>query len=160
MSFTPLFLIGLRAALCAFLLLAVGVARGERAGPGFQALFDAHGAVMLLIDPDSGRIVDANPAASAFYGYSRDDLRAMNIDQINTFTPEQVAEERQLAARAGRSYFVFRHHLADGSLRTVEAHAQPFDFGDRTLLFSIINDVTPGRLANQGLWHYQSLLEA
>ena len=160
MSFTPLFLIGLRAALCAFLLLAAGVARGERAGPGFQALFDAHGAVMLLIDPDSGRIVDANPAASAFYGYSRDDLRAMNIDQINTFTPEQVAEERQLAARAGRNYFIFRHRLADGSLRTVEAHAQPFDFGDRTLLFSIINDVTPGRLANQGLWHYQSLLEA
>lgn len=160
MTFFHLWRIGLRTALCACLLLSVNVVRGETAGPGFGSVFDGHGAVMLLIDPDFGRIVDANPAASVFYGYSRDDLRAMNIDQIDTFTPEQIAEERQLAARAGRSYFVFRHHLADGSLRTVEAHAQPFVFDGRTLLVSIINDVTPGRLANQGQWHYQSLLEA
>lgn len=83
----------------------------------------------------------------------------MRIDEINSFTPEQVAEERRLAASRGRNYFVFRHRLANGAQKTVEVHSQPFDFGDRRLLLSIINDVTPGRLSNEGLWHYQSLLE-
>ncbi|KAA3654326.1 MAG: diguanylate cyclase [Proteobacteria bacterium] len=159
MSFFHHLLIGLRAAVCAGLLLMACTVRGEGAGPDFQTMFDAHGAVMLLIDPVSGRIVDANPAAAAFYGHSRDALRAMNIEQINTFTPEQVTEERQLAARSGRNYFIFRHRLANDSLRTVEVHSQPFAFGEQTLLLSIIHDITPGRLSNQGLWHYQSMLE-
>ncbi|MBT0963377.1 diguanylate cyclase [Denitromonas sp. IR12] len=50
--------------------------------------------------------------------------------------------------------------MADASLRTVEVHSQPFSFAGRPLLLSIINDITPGRLSDQGLWHYQSLLEA
>ena len=140
-------------------LATLGV-RGAPEAPTFLQVFEAHGAVMLLIAPESGQIVDANPAAVAFYGYPRDTLRAMRIDQINTFTPEQIAEERRLAASRGRNYFIFRHRTADGSLKTVEVHSQPFRFGDRQLLLSIINDVTPGRLSNQGLWHYQNLLEA
>lgn len=140
-------------------LATLGV-RGAPEAPTFLQVFEAHGAVMLLIAPESGQIVDANPAAVAFYGYPRDTLRAMRIDQINTFTPEQIAEERRLAANRGRNYFIFRHRTADGSLKTVEVHSQPFRFGDRQLLLSIINDVTPGRLSNQGLWHYQNLLEA
>lgn len=154
-----LLLTWLRALACVGSLLVIHGARGAEAAPDFQSVFNAHGAVMLLIDPDSGRIVDANAAAAVFYGYARVDLRGMSIDQINIFTPEQVAEERRLAATAGRNYFIFRHRLASGSLRTVEVHAQPFQFSGRTLLLSIIHDVTPGRLSNQGLWHYQSMLE-
>jgi hypothetical protein len=34
----------------------------------FRGLFEKHAAVELLIDPQTGRIVDANEAASQFYG--------------------------------------------------------------------------------------------
>lgn len=159
MSFFRRLLRWLQIAACLGPALAAAGARGAPE-PAFRDVFEAHGAVMLLIAPQSGQIVDANPAAAAFYGYSREALRAMRIDQINTFTPEQIAEERRLAASHGRNYFIFRHRMADASLKTVEVHSQPFHFGDRLLLLSIINDVTPGRLSNQGLWHYQSLLEA
>ncbi|NLA91302.1 MAG: hypothetical protein GX843_06680, partial [Synergistaceae bacterium] len=40
---------------------------------------------MLLIDPDSGAIVDANQAARTFYGYPG--LQGMNIRQINMLPP-------------------------------------------------------------------------
>ncbi|MCZ4303295.1 diguanylate cyclase [Zoogloeaceae bacterium G21618-S1] len=149
----------LRTAIGIALVVMAGLVRGASGGPPFQTIFDAHSAAMLLIEPDSGQIVDANPAAASFYGYSRETLRAMRIDEINSFTPEQVAEERRLAASRGRNYFIFRHRLANGAQKTVEVHSQPFDFGDHRLLLSIINDVTPGRLSNEGLWHYQSLLE-
>ncbi|HQU88093.1 MAG TPA: diguanylate cyclase [Denitromonas sp.] len=152
-------LMWLRAGVFAWIALLSGFASAQAAEPDFRDVFDRHGAVMLLIDPDSGEIADANPAAAAFYGYSRNTLRSMNIDQINSFTPEQIEQELALAARVGRRYFIFRHQLADGSLRTVEVHVKPFRFGDRSLLLSIIHDVTPGRLSNQGLWHYQSRLE-
>ena len=41
----------------------------------FRSMFERHDAAMLLVDPEPGAIVDANPAAAAFYGYSGEDLR-------------------------------------------------------------------------------------
>jgi len=128
--------------------------------PDFRQVFDHHGTVMLLIDPASGQIVDANPAAANFYGHERDVLRSMTIQQINSFSAEQVAAERALAEQEKRNYFIFSHRLAHGELRTVEVYSHPFDFNGRRLLLSTIHDITPGRNLEQGMWQYQQGLEA
>lgn len=128
--------------------------------PDFRQVFDRHGVVMLLIDPTSGQIVDANPAAADFYGRGRDVLKAMRIEQINTFSAGQVAAERALAEKENRNYFIFRHRLANDEVRTVEVYSHPFDFDGRRLLLSMIHDISPGRDRDQGLWHYQERLEA
>lgn len=127
--------------------------------PVFEQFFNDHGVVMLLIDPASGQIVDANPQAMKFYGHRHQDLLAMTIQQINTLTPEQVAAERALAKSEGRHYFLFRHRLADGEIRTVEVHSHPYTIDGRSLLLSIVNDITPGRNLDQAMWHYQQRLE-
>jgi PAS domain S-box-containing protein len=49
----------------------------------FRNLFKKHAAVKLIIDPDNGRIVDANEAAAKFYGWSQEELRQMKISDIN-----------------------------------------------------------------------------
>lgn len=137
-----------------------GLATAATSGPQFKEIFHKSGVVMLLIDPDSGQIVEANRAAENFYGYSAKQLQRMTIQQINTFTEQQVAEERALAQAEGRNYFIFRHRLANGEVRTVEVYAQPYRFNGTDLLLSIINDITPGRHQAQDLWHYQEQLEA
>ena len=138
-------------------ILSVGPAVAERIS--FERVFEEHDVVMLLIEPESGRIVDANPAAAKFYGHARDALQSMTIQQINTFTPEQVAAERRLAETEGRNYFIFRHRLADGEVRTVEVHSRLYPVDGRGLLLSVIKDITPGRHAASDLWHYQQRLE-
>ena len=37
----------------------------------------------LLIDPATGRILDANPAACQFYGYSKEELGARYVTDLN-----------------------------------------------------------------------------
>jgi two-component system, chemotaxis family, sensor kinase Cph1 len=143
----------------AFFVVLTATSHAQTGKPDFDAIFNEHGVVMLLIEPGSGKIVDANPAAARFYGYPQDQLRAMSIQEINTFTPEQVAAERKLAESQGRNYFIFRHRLANNEIRTVEVHSRPFDFDGQKLLFSLINDITPGRHEAQELWHYQQRLE-
>lgn len=128
--------------------------------PDFRQVFENHGAAMLLVDPAAGQIVDANPAAARFYGHGRDALKAMNIQQINTLSAEQVTAERALAESEGRNYFIFRHQLANGEIRTVEVYSHPFSFDGRRLLLSMIHDITAGRNREQGMWHYQERLEA
>jgi diguanylate cyclase (GGDEF)-like protein/PAS domain S-box-containing protein len=142
------------------LLVVTGLASVVAKGPEFEQLFRESGVVMLLVEPDSGRIVAANRSAAEFYGYSIEQLQRMTIQQINAFTPEQVAQERRLAQREGRNHFFFRHRLANGEIRSVEVHSRPYRFNGEDLLFSIVNDITPGRHEAQDLWHYQQQLEA
>lgn len=41
----------------------------------YQSLFENNHVVMLLIDPDTGAVMDANPSACAYYGWSREEIK-------------------------------------------------------------------------------------
>jgi PAS domain S-box-containing protein len=116
-----------------------------------RALFEDNRAVMLLIDPRTGAIVDANPAACAWYGWSRAELLAMRIDQINTLSAAEVRAEMGAARAKEQGVFNFRHRLADGTTHYVEVFSVPIDVHGRTLLYSLIHDVTARELAQQEL---------
>ena len=116
-----------------------------------RSIFENSRSVMLIIDPESTAIVDANPAAAAFYGWPQDHLRTMRLHEINTLSPEQLAEEMRQARLKNRYYFNFKHRLADGSIRDVEVFSGPITSNDRTLLFSIIHDVTERRRMEETL---------
>jgi PAS domain S-box-containing protein len=111
----------------------------------YRSLFHNNHAVMLLIDPQSGQIIDANPAACAFYGYSLAQLNAMRITQINTLPPQQVAQEMERARLGQRWYFNFQHQLASGEIRDVEVYSGPIFVHHRLLLYSIVHDVSERR---------------
>ena len=63
----------------------------------FRQLFENNRSVMLLIEPETGRIVAANHAATDFYGYSLEHLTQMSINDINILPAEAVARERERA---------------------------------------------------------------
>jgi PAS domain S-box-containing protein len=117
----------------------------------FRVLFEGHRAVMLLIEPDSGQILDANAAAARFYGYSREQMQAMRIQQINQLPPDEVAAERRRAAGGGDELFSFPHRLASGEVRIVEVYSTPVEIQGRRTLFSIIHDVTARKQAEEAL---------
>jgi PAS domain S-box-containing protein len=110
-------------------------------------MFENNTAVKLLLDPKDGSIIDANPAAAAFYGWSRDELRRMAITDINILPRAEIEQEMSRAVDEGRHYFHFRHRLASGEIRDVEVYTGPFEVEGRTLLFSVIHDITERRRA-------------
>lgn len=114
----------------------------EESEARFTAIFKQDKSVKLLIDPESGFILDANQAALNFYGYSLDELRDKKISQINTLSEQEVQSEMRRARARNINHFQFRHRLADGSIRDVEVYSSPIILADKTLLFSIIHDVT------------------
>ncbi len=124
------------------------------------ALFNNSHTVMLLVDPSDGRIVDANPAACAFYGYDHRTLTAMTSADINTLPPEALREAMQSALAGRNGMFTFQHRRADGSLRDVEVHSGPVTVNGRTLLFSIIHDITKRRRALEALRESRQLYSA
>jgi PAS domain S-box-containing protein len=109
---------------------------------------DSH-AVQLIVEPESGRILDANPAACHFYGYSLDEMQEKNITDINASPPEEVFEEMARAKSEQRSHFLFRHRLANGELCPVEVYSGPAFSGTRPILFSIVHDISKRKQAEE-----------
>ena len=108
----------------------------------YRSLFENNHAVMLLIDPETAAIKDANPAACLYYGWSREELKKLRIDAINTLTIEEVAAQMNLARSEKRRNFFFKHRRADGGIRDVEVYSGPLTVKGETLLYSIIHDIT------------------
>ncbi len=108
----------------------------------YKELFFNHHAPMLLIDPDTADIKDANPAACFYYGYAHEDMKKMKISDINIFSEEQIFHEMAQAKAENRKYFLFRHRLANGDIRDVEVWSGPVSFHGKKLLYSIIHDIT------------------
>src|SRR5687768_9966475 len=63
----------------------------------YRALFDDYPMPKLLIDPADGAIIQANQAASDFYGYSLDELRSLRIRDLNINPVPQIANDMGLA---------------------------------------------------------------
>lgn len=125
----------------------------------FRLIFEGHSAVMLLIDPHSGKILKANRAAERFYGHSMAKLSEMRIQDINLLSAREVEKERQRAWLEKRNRFIFPHRLAGGECRTVEVHSSPISIDGTPILFSIIHDITERKQAEDALKEAKQSLE-
>lgn len=117
----------------------------------FRSYFWKNKAVMLLIDRDSSLIVDANPAAAAYYGYSLDQLRQMKISNINIMNPEEIKKKMNNAILQNENSFFFTHRLSNGELRQVEVFATPIQIGPYNRILSIIHDITDRKTIEESL---------
>ena len=108
----------------------------------YQTLFTSARAPMLLIDPNGGWIVEANPAALRFYGYDQTAITRLRISDINTLLPSAADTAMASAKTTRQDPLFFSHRLANGEIRQVEVHTGLFRHQNKTLLYSIIHDIT------------------
>lgn len=112
-----------------------------------RALFKDSKVPMLLVDPVSGGVIDANDEAAKYYGYSAEELRSMNITQINDASYEAV-HERLLRIQHGLlERFETSHRTSSGDVRLVEVSASPIDMGGAEGILQIVNDITERKTA-------------
>lgn len=117
-------------------------AKIEESENQFRNLFENHKAVHLLINPENGNIENANHAACEFYGYSLDDLKNMNMSQINTMSPSDLFQAMKNAQTEKQVQFEFIHRLANGTERNVMVYSSLIKSRNKDYLYSIIHDIT------------------
>lgn len=108
----------------------------------YKSLFEDNNSVMLLIEREGGKIWDVNSSASRYYGWSREEMREMNIRQINTLSPEEIKIQMSRASNGEQNKFTFKHRLSNGEVRNVEVFSGPINVDNTELLYSIVHDVT------------------
>jgi len=117
----------------------------------YECFFEDNHSVMLLVEPETGKIKDVNQSATHFYGWSRAEMQKMNISEINTLSPDDVKVEMQKAITDKRRHFFFKHRLANHEIRDVEVFSGPIKFGESTFLYSIVHDISERKIAENSL---------
>ena len=125
----------------------------------YSSLFVNNHSIMLLVEPESGIVVEANPAACSFYGYAYDEIIGMKIAAINLLSGKEIFAEMENAKCEKRNYFDFRHRLASGEVRDVEVYSSPISLHGRQLLYSIIQDVTERKKTEKEKINLESRLQ-
>jgi PAS domain S-box-containing protein len=117
----------------------------------FQSMFYDHAAILLLINPETGEIIEANKAAEQFYGLPFNSEPKLILTDINVSSLEEIKQKMNDAITHHRNYFIFPHKLASGEIRTVEVHSTPIDVRGKKVLFSIIHDITERTVIERAL---------
>jgi len=108
----------------------------------FRSMFESHASPMLLINPDGGKMTNANQAAAQLYGFPVERMRGMSVFEITVDPPEKVFEKIQEILYGSRRPLHCLHRTANGAVRDMEAHMSVIEMGGEKLLFAILHDIT------------------
>lgn len=106
----------------------------------FLSFFRKNRTVMLLNDPDSAEIIDANPAACAFFGYSEGELKSRKITDLDICAgADPCGTEGAAAANDFRLHV--RHCHKTGEVHYLDIFVWPVVFRDKCLTVVVVHDV-------------------
>jgi PAS domain S-box-containing protein len=110
----------------------------------FDAFFLRHPSPAMLYDPATRRIVAANHAAEALYGWTATELCAMSLHDMRPASEasQLEAELDRVAQDDGTHWFDSVHRRKDGQPIQVRVLSQPMRLAGRPIRRTVILDVT------------------
>ncbi len=104
----------------------------------YRQLFELESDAIFMVEGETGRILEANMAASALYGYSHDVLLQLNISDLSMEAEKTARDLREKVAVLP----LRRHRKKDGSMFATEATARHLDWQGRPIHILAVRDIT------------------
>jgi diguanylate cyclase (GGDEF)-like protein/PAS domain S-box-containing protein len=117
-------------------------------GEVFQLLFENHPVPMIIYDLKTLAFLSVNDAALEQYGYSRDEIKRMNLKDILpddevTRLLEDLKQRRPSLQHSGE----WRNRLKDGRIVIVEVTSHTLEFEGRKAVLVMAQDITERKQA-------------
>ena len=123
----------------------------EEALRRFELLVENSRDIILFVNREDGRILEANTAAAAAYGYSRDELVSLRVQDLRAPDTLDLAPEQM--AKADREGILFEtiHRRRDGTTFPVEISSRGATINGVRTLISVCRDITARKQAEEEL---------
>jgi len=140
----------------------------RRSEASYRTIFEAAETAILVLDFETGAIVDANPKACATFGIGVEELRRLSLDAFGTGEPPYAgADALRLIDRARRGELVrseWRRRNRDGSLHWDEITLKKVEIAGRAHVFVATREITERKAAEERLRaseeQYRSIFDA
>jgi PAS domain S-box-containing protein len=117
----------------------------------YRLFFEKNDAIMIMKDIKSGVIVDANPAATQYYGCNKDELIGRNMDDINVVDDDEILRRIYERISGDENHFFMKQRNTNGGIRYVEIFQTLIIIEERKTFLSIIFDITENILMENRL---------
>jgi len=107
--------------------------------------------IVLFVQRTDGRILEANEAAVRTYGYSREELLSLSVQDLRASGTERLTTAQMDEADSKGILFETFHHRKDGSLFPVEVSSRGATIGDMRTLISVVRDITERKATEAAL---------
>ncbi len=118
-------------------------------------------AIGIYHTDENGTIFSANDFACSNLGYSKEELCALSVYDIDPFiTYEKMSKIKQMLDASGSATHETVHRRRDGSTFPVEITANNVNFQGKTYTFSFVQDITERKRAEDALQKAHAELES
>jgi diguanylate cyclase (GGDEF)-like protein/PAS domain S-box-containing protein len=127
----------------------------------FRAMFVAAPEAVFVYNPETGKIIDANPFMTQWLGYEPEELVGLEIDKVQA--PESLGPQEELASGGSEGPHLSpgpRYRKRDGSLVEVECTAAKILHGDHIRELVFVRDITKRKRTDAELKESLSLSKA
>jgi PAS domain S-box-containing protein len=118
------------------------ILENEKVKQRFENMFYNHNAIMILINPDTAKIINVNKKAIEFYGYSYEEFIKLKISDLNQLSNKEIVKITDCARSNRSNKFQLFHKLKNAEVKKVQIHSSPIETDDGIILFSIIEDIS------------------
>lgn len=113
----------------------------------YKSLFDDNHSIILLLNPENGKIEDANPAACRYYNCSHTELCNKSIYDFYILEKSKINTWLQTAKSESHNQIHVQLRLSDSEVRDVEVYSSPISIGNKTMIYTISHDITEQQIA-------------
>lgn len=107
--------------------------------------------IVLFVQRNSGRILEANAVALAAYGYNREELLGLTVNDLCAKEILEPHALQMMGANIHGSFFETVHCRKDGTTFPVEVSTQAATIGDTHMVLSSIRDISKRKQAEEAL---------
>jgi len=151
---------------CAFVRNITERKKAEESLKLFRALLDQATDAIEVLDPDTGRFLDCNHRAHSSLGYTRDELLALSVLDIDPCISPSVFKQKIQECREAPNGQVMAletvHQRKDGSTFSVEVSPRIIQL-DREYCLAIVRDITERKnvesVLQQSEEYFRTLIE-
>ncbi len=130
----------------------------QRSEQQYRNLFEHASDAVVLFNPETGRVRDANEKAEQLLGYSSDELKKMVVRDLHPTDQWSKIENALAKAHSGESsLFEIEGLTSDGKRIPLETNTRLVSYGGRQVYQSFIRDISERRALEQQLRQSQKM---
>jgi PAS domain S-box-containing protein len=118
----------------------------------YQAIFEQAADSIMLVDGDTGDLVEFNERAHQHLGYTREEFEKLKVSDFEVIeSAEDVAEHIKKIIKEGHDTFETKHRTKGGETRDIQVTSRAISIREKNYVQSMWRDITEHKRAEEEL---------